>query len=187
MNEKIELPSFWVWEKAIPPAVCNQLIEEISNMTLSDGVVGYGEGNIDEKIRNGKTVFLPNNHWFEGILFNHARWANHSAGWGFAMDNCEPLQIASYKTNEKYDWHRDVDLLNRSEGFQRKLSVVCQLSGANLFTGGGLYIRGFEDNSVLQNQGDLVVFPSFLEHKAATVKSGHRLTVVSWVTGRYFL
>lgn len=187
MNEKNQLPLFWVWEKAIPPAVCNQLIEEVSSMTLSNGAIGYEDRDINKKIRNSKTSFLPTNHWFEGILFNHARWANYSAGWGYAIDNCEELQIASYKANQKYDWHKDDALLNRSRGFQRKLSVVCQLSEASSFTGGGLYIKGFEDKSVLQNQGDLVVFPSFLEHKAATVKSGHRLTVVSWVTGSYFI
>jgi len=183
----MEANAYWKWEKAIPPAVCEQLLREVGENNLSDGVVGYGgDVRVDETIRNGKTAFLPNNHWFEGILLNHARWANQSANWGFHVDGCEPLQVASYKTGEKYDWHKDDEVLNRSRPYQRKLSVICQLTRAEDFTGGGLLLKGAQDESLINNQGDLIVFPSFLEHKAATVESGHRVTVVCWITGGHF-
>jgi predicted 2-oxoglutarate/Fe(II)-dependent dioxygenase YbiX len=186
-NQSNKVSLFWVWERAIPPAVCEQLIREVGEMNLTDGVIGYNvEDQVNKEVRNNKTVFLPNNHWFEGVLLNHARWANKSANWGFHVDDCETLQIASYKAGEKYEWHTDDDLLSRAKPHQRKLTVVCQLSDASSFTGGGLYLKGVEEDSVIKNQGDLIVFPSFLEHKAETVESGHRLTVVCWLIGRHF-
>jgi predicted 2-oxoglutarate/Fe(II)-dependent dioxygenase YbiX len=176
---------YWLWEKAIPPATCDQLLREVGEMNLTDGRID--DADLNAKWRTGKTAFLPSNHWFEGILLNHARWANQSANWGFQVDNCEPLQIASYKTGEKYEWHSDDNILSRNKPYHRKLTVVCQLSRDSDFTGGGLYLEKVGEESLLKAQGDLVVFPSFLDHKAATVESGHRVTVVSWVTGRYFL
>lgn len=178
--------NFWRWEKVVPPAVCEQLLREVGEKNLENGTIGYGGKELlDESYRNGKTVFLPLNHWFEGIMLNHARWANQSANWGFHVDGCEQLQIASYKSGEKYEWHKDDDILSRSAIVQRKLTVVCQLTKAEDFTGGGLFLRGV-DETVISNQGDLIVFPSFIDHKAATVESGHRVTVVCWVTGRHF-
>lgn len=184
----MELIYYWLWEKAIPPAVCDQLLREVGEMNLEDGTINYNDTpKVDYGYRNGKTVFLPTNHWFEGILLNHGRWANQSANWGFNVKSCQQLQIASYKEGEKYEWHSDEELLNRGGSYQRKLTAVCQLSRAEDFTGGGLYIKGVQEESVLKNQGDLVVFPSVLLHKAATVNSGHRVTVVCWITGPHFV
>jgi len=175
---------YWLWEKAIPPAVCDQLLREVGEMNLGRGLTN--DEKLNDTWRTGETGFLPNNHWFEGILLNHARWANQSAGWLFQVDNCEPLQIASYKAGEKYDWHSDDNILSRHKAHHRKLTVVCQLSRDSDFTGGGLYIDKAGEESILKHQGDLVVFPSLIDHRAATVESGHRVTVVSWITGKYF-
>lgn len=177
---------YWRWERAIPSGVCDQLLMEIGEMNLTDGVVNRNNDTfVNKDVRNGKTVFLPQNHWFEGILLNHARFANQFANWGFHIDSCQQLQVASYEAGQKYDWHRDDDFLNRSNPYHRKLTVVCQLSKAESFTGGGLFIRG-EEGTVIRNQGDVIVFPSISEHKAATVESGRRITVVCWTTGRHF-
>ena len=179
---------YWLWEKAIPPTVCEQMIQEAKSMKLLNGIIGSKNKPIEDKsIRDNKIVFLPQNHWFEGILLNHARWANQLANWQYNINACENIQVASYKPRQKYDLHADECLLEDDKEWQRKITVVCQLSKKEDFTGGGLYIEKYsEDTSVLQNQGDLVTFPSLLLHKAAPVKTGNRLTVVAWITGPRF-
>lgn len=178
---------YWKWDRVVPSSVCEALIKELSTFEFNVGTVGHASNTVksDEIIRNGKTAFLPEAHWFEGILINYVSCANQNAKWNFDITGNEDVQIASYCTDEQYDWHTDELLLQKNTSVHRKLTVVCQLSKAEDFSGGGLFLGGSEV-SVLQNQGDVIVFPSFLSHKAATVTSGRRMTAVCWATGPYF-
>jgi len=182
------ITKLWTWDKKISKQLCEILLDEISQMTPINGTV-YGEN--DGKRKN-KVIFFEKNHWFEGVLYNHIRHANQSSSWNFQIDDCQQLQVAIYEPGEKYDWHVDEDIETRQayryDGEfcrQRKLSAVCQISESSDFVGGGLFLKGIDD-SVLKEQGDIVVFPSFLEHKAEEVKSGKRITIVAWATGEYW-
>jgi PKHD-type hydroxylase len=178
---------YWYWEKAIPKEVCEAMLKEVEKLNLVVGEVN-GKNNtnvVSIEIRNNEVHFLPENHWFEGILLNHVRYANASANWNFSITGNEPVQVTSYTEGQKYEWHEDTSLLDKTKEYQRKLTTVCQLSDTSDFTGGGLFLKDIED-SILKNQGDIVVFPSFLSHKAAEVTSGNRVTLVCWVTGEYF-
>ena len=176
---------YWKWDKAIPKEVCEKMLADIKNMDLNVGTVFDNNMQvIDITQRNNKTAFLPINHWFEGILVNHARYANFSAGWNFSINGNEQVQVTSYRAGEKYEWHQDVNIVN-NQPVQRKVSVVCKLSDAKDFSGGGLFIEGI-DESLLTDQGDVLVFPSFVKHKAAEVTGGHRTTLVCWTLGDKF-
>lgn len=180
------MSTYWHWEKALPKEVCEIMLKEISSMQLELASITHNNnGAIDTEQRNNKVVFLPNNHWVEGILLNYARYANSFAGWNFSLGGNEPIQVTSYREGEKYEWHRDSEITDKSKPYQRKVTVVCQLSDANDFTGGGLFIN-HGDKSILKNQGDIAAFPAFMLHKAAEVTSGHRITLVCWVTGECF-
>jgi PKHD-type hydroxylase len=39
------------------------------------------------------------------------------------------------------------------------------------------------DNRIALGQGDALIFPSFIMHRALPVQSGTRWTLVSWLTG----
>ena len=178
-------PAFWwKWEQAIPKEICDLAMRDASTMQKKPAVVfkehDRGTTTLNKDKRNNEVVFLPTNHWMEGILYNYARHANISGGWNFDISTCEPVQISTYEPGQFYDWHSDAYML--SKGTPRKLSVVLQLSDAADFTGGGFFIEGIEE-SHLKNQGDLIVFPSFFRHKAAEVLTGTRCTAVCWVHG----
>jgi PKHD-type hydroxylase len=177
---------FWLWEKAIPKELCEFLKVEFDRFNPGKGTV-YGNHSEEqlEKIRKCKTAFAHPNHWIEGVLFNHIRYANQSAGWNFDIDGIQPVQLTKYDGSEFYDWHTDDDVLSRREPNQRKLTAVLLLSAPDEYEGGGLFVKGM-DQSLIVNQGDLVVFPSFLEHTAKAVTSGTRMTAVGWSTGPYF-
>jgi PKHD-type hydroxylase len=181
--------AYWKWDAVIPQMVCEALLNELDAVEFKTGVVGYAVNNaatlINEELRSGETSFLPAAHWFEGVLMNYIHCANTNTQWNFDINGNEEVQIASYQANQQYDWHWDEQILQKNTPAHRKLTIVCQLSKTKDFSGGGLFLDGI-DNSVLQNQGDVVVFPSFLRHKAAKVTAGKRMTAVCWATGPYF-
>lgn len=180
------MSNFWLWEKAIPKELCDLLKGEFDRFNPSKGTVYGKHSEADlEKIRKCKVAFAHTNHWIEGILFNHIRYANQSAGWNFDLDGIRQVQLTKYDGTEFYDWHIDDDVSSRNEHNVRKLTAVLLLSDPCEYEGGGLFLKGFDQN-LLVNQGDLIVFPSYLLHQAKAVESGTRMTAVGWATGPYF-
>jgi len=184
---------YWKWDKVIPPNICNALLESLTDLDWQESVVGVGtSAHRNLGLRNNHVHFLMTNHWLEGILYNHARYANKSANWNYEIDNISPLQLSKYKKNEFYGWHKDSYLLE-PQAFneqQRKLSVVLQLNDPFEYTDGGLELEDELskplDYNLLTNQGDLIVFPSFLNHRAIEVTEGTRYSATGWVTGPNF-
>jgi PKHD-type hydroxylase len=66
----------------------------------------------------------------------------------------------------------------------RKISVVVELAAGG-YEGGGIEVFYGEgtNNRMALGQGDAVIFPSFVMHRALPVRSGARWTLVSWLTG----
>jgi len=181
---------YWRWEKAVPKEVCEAMIKEVKVEDIQESyVLGADLGNKrDINIRNNRATFMQSNHWFEGILWNHVRYANASMQLGYVIDACEPVQLSSYGPGEFYGWHKDADFYAISHAPIRKLSAVCLLSSKEDFEGGELKLRvdKTESDNMLAEQGDIVVFPSSLDHKAFPVTKGMRFSAVLWATGPAF-
>ena len=102
----------------------------------------------------------------------------------------EDIQFTSYSGNENehFDWHLDM-----GGGFKsrRKLSLVIQLSHEDDYEGGELLVdAGAKDGKPLvscKKQGSMIFFPSYLLHKVTPVTSGHRYSLVSWLSGQPYL
>ena len=92
-------------------------------------------------------------------------------------------QIARYTGEQQghYDWHID---LGSGRFSRRKLSLSVQLSASDAYDGGDLdfHLSGL-DRTRMRQQGTLVAFPSFLEHRVAPVTRGERFSLVVWVDG----
>lgn len=76
-----------------------------------------------------------------------------------------------------YDLHQDVFYAEDV----RKLSMSILVTDD--FTGGALEIMG---EKIDLQKGDAVIFPSFLPHLVAPVKTGLRLALVSWMYGPHW-
>ena len=139
----------WKWEKAVPKEVCEALIKEINLDGLEKGQIYRAEesGNLDTKIRNNRMTFMKFNHWFEGIMWNHIRYANASMKLNYFLSGCQPLQFSSYDPDEFYNWHTDSNFFNSVDGVTRKLSAVCLLSDKDSFSGGELDRKSTRLNS----------------------------------------
>lgn len=101
----------------------------------------------------------------------------------------EPIQFTSYNGEQKhhFDWHLDM-----GGGYfsRRKLSLVIQLSDENDYQGGELEIDIASRNKELiigpKKRGSMIFFPSYLKHRVKPVISGHRYSLVSWISGHPF-
>ena len=51
------------------------------------------------------------------------------------------------------------------------------------FEGGDFEIRGKDDRVPKLEEGSIIVFPSFLEHRVTPVTEGIRYSLVSWFVG----
>lgn len=184
-----ELSPYWKWDEAIPPSMCDMILEQFRAAVPHAGRVdGDGEeGRLDPKIRKNDNVILPLNHWLEGILFNHARYANMQAGWNFDVNSCEAVQVARYRKGDFYKWHNDDSPLSRRfENGLRKLTALVLLNEPGKdYEGGGFLMEGIE-HDLLPKKGDLIVFPSFINHTAVEVSSGERFSAVTWLSGPAF-
>jgi len=184
---------YWKWDKAIPESVCESLILEMDSRQLEMAEISKQPGSFERITdigqRKSSVAFLPYNHWFEGIMFNHIRYANRATGWNYDINGTEPMQYTVYESGGIYDWHSDQEMYNISP-IMRKLSCVCQLNKSSDFTGGGLYYKDLmgdeSEESLLSEQGDIVVMPSYILHRAAQITSGKRITMVLWSEGPAF-
>lgn len=96
----------------------------------------------------------------------------------FDLDlNFGAAQLTAYHPGQFYEWHTDLGVGATS---LRKISVVVELLHSDDLTGGGLEIL---NQNVRLQPGDAVVFPSFALHRALTVTSGVRWSLVQWVLG----
>ena len=102
--------------------------------------------------------------------------------WSYHVHRMEKIQMSRYPVGGHYNWHMDSKAPVNNE--QRKLSIVMLLNDD--FEGGHLELATNQGQNVLKSQGDIVVFPSFLNHRVHPVTKGTRYTAVSWAYGPTF-
>jgi hypothetical protein len=125
--------------------------------------------------RNGQTDWIFSRLWKLGETFNERYGFELSPEMGMA-------QLTRYTPGQQYKWHMDV---GPKEASVRKISTVLQLSSSKDMQGGGteVFYGDSIDNRIDADIGDVVVFPSFVIHRASMVHSGIRWSLVLWLTG----
>lgn len=178
-----------IFPAAVTPEACDLLTDELSQAPLEPGrVVDVGERVDREMLMR----FLPRDHWAAQLALGAAEQANESMGWRYELTGVESLQLGLYHPGDHHDWH--MDTLSHGEQV-RKLTVIVQLDPPDAYTDGDLQLLRFGvdrpdplalPTEVLRQRGTVVVFPSFLLHRVASVSSGQRRTLVAWVLGPRF-
>jgi PKHD-type hydroxylase len=175
------LPPYWKWDDAVSPEMCDMLLAERASLEEIQAKVGFSdEFTANTSKRDSKVCWARQNHWVESVMYNHALYANESAGWRYQMGRPQPVQLTSYGIDGFYGWHEDwAPLLKHHD--VRKLSVVLLLSDPDDFEGGQFEFEGHDP--IKMKRGTLIVFPSFLRHQVTPVTKGQRYSAVCWVTG----
>tara|TARA_Y100001972_G_C7652667_1_gene328301 strand:- start:1220 stop:1777 length:558 start_codon:yes stop_codon:yes gene_type:complete len=139
--------------------------------------------NASDDIRKSKIRFVHNPD-IQRLLFGYVE--NAAQTMGVHVINKADLQYTEYHGTDKghYTWHHDVDW-NRSDGYDRKLSITVQLSNPNEYEGGDFEFSETETPKLetCKLKGSVLIFPSYLQHRVSPVTSGIRKSLVAWFEG----
>lgn len=172
-------------ENRIPPDICDAALRELLLLEAIDAGImdGAGGTDTDHSLRKTTLRFAPPCFWFGGILNQAGTRANAEMGWNFVIDGAQDVQYAEYAEGGHYGWHIDTYVMS-GDPKDRKVTVICLLNDPREFEGGQLEIKNVE--VVPMRKGDIVVLPSFIEHRVTPVISGVRKTATMWLTGPAF-
>jgi PKHD-type hydroxylase len=166
----------------LSPAECDQIIELSKSLQASESKI-TSEGR-DSDYRKSDVCWIfpyPETSW----VFDHIERAIKNANKTFKFvlfGFFQGAQIASYDKGGHYNWHSD---LGPDRSSHRKLSISILLNKPEDYTGGELEFMGLKGD-VPREQGTAIIFPSFLIHRVAPIKSGTRHSLVAWISGPPF-
>jgi PKHD-type hydroxylase len=119
------------------------------------------------------------------MLLSYIRKSNRT-NFGFDITSMNEIQYTEYhaEAGGKYGWHHDVFWENTMP-FDRKLSIVVQLSDPKDYEGGEFEFFGMPSPNTndWKPRGSLLIFPSFFQHRVLPITRGTRISLVSWIEG----
>lgn len=155
--------------------------------TVSHG----GTSTVDTELRRSTVRWLQKDDMnLQGLFIKIEKMAlkANSSGFGFDIDGFPDVQFTEYDSENSggYGWHEDLSWKTDAL-FQRKMSMVIQLSDKDSYTGGKLLLKNDPlPAGTFENQGDVIFFPSFNRHMVTPVKLGKRYSLVTWFIGPPF-
>lgn len=178
-----------MWTAGVAPEVCNQIIEECEQLPAMEGQVGAIHTiGTNTKVRRSQVRWAGGIKWIHDLVWSYASRANKQA-FGFDLALLEDIQYTEYDESQRgyYNWHQDT-FWGGPTCFDRKLSVVIQLSDPATYRGGKFLLDEIENpaENELNQRGTVLVFPSPLRHMVEPVTSGKRRSLVAWVEGPKF-
>lgn len=149
-----------------------------------------------KKKRDSQVVWLKE-EWIYKEIRPFIKEANEQAGWNYDWDCSEDIQFTRYEKNQYYGWHTDSwdepykDNNPSMNGKIRKLSVTCNLSSNEDYSGGQLEFANVKEGKTVKissppGKGSITVFPSFVWHRVTPVIKGTRFSLVIWNLGYPF-
>jgi len=105
----------------------------------------------------------------------------------FDLDKIERIQFTYYDSKENGMYDKHIDPLPWNIPYNRKLSLVVQLSDPTEYEGGELLLyTSKEPTSIKKQKGLTTFFPSYVLHECTPVTKGERYVLVAWVHGPPF-
>jgi predicted 2-oxoglutarate/Fe(II)-dependent dioxygenase YbiX len=160
---------------------CTRIIDLHQNNQLVRGVMSTGDGR---SLRDSDIFWLPraaDTEWIFSRLWDTV--SQYNATYAFELaDEMGQAQLTRYRPGQHYEWHMD---LGAGRPSLRKITAVVELTPSASRQGGGIeifYGRSIENRLDL-DIGDVILFPSFVMHRASMVDSGTRWSLVFWLNG----
>jgi PKHD-type hydroxylase len=171
------------WNSCFSPKECKTIIDIGNKQGLIKGKTFLKNS---QKIRNSNISWLyPSKdlEWVYRRLTDVILELNNKFFKFEIYGFIEGLQFTHYKEpNGKYQKHVDRSVNTRI----RKLSLSVQLSDPNSYEGGELILNEGNEIVIPKEQGNLILFPSFVLHEVKPVTKGERFSLVAWITGPNF-
>ena len=101
---------------------------------------------------------------------------------------CDENDFVEYNVDGKFEKHNDIlwpsSVIGHDKNAIRKTTTVVLLNDD--FTGGKLALWSLGERYSFEfNPGDVITFPSYVQHKVDPVESGVRYSLVSWSYGEF--
>ena len=170
-----------VFGKRFSAPECDQIIELHTKSSQDLSRLYDFEGN---KLRDSHVTWIRRTEgtaWIFERIESAVREYNNTYNFEIGYE-LNTAQLTRYGESQQYGWHVD---LGAKRASLRKISAVVALTPAASSVGGGLEIFYGDalNNKVALDAGDIVVFPSFVMHRASKVESGIRWSLVVWFEG----
>jgi hypothetical protein len=162
-----------VIKNVFTPEECRLLVQEL---------IPRAEANYPKKAV-GIDLVRGNEWLFERISRTLAE-ANQ-AYYNFELTDIRTLNFLMYRPGDSLPWHRDIGSSDKNF-LTRKLTLVLFLSDVNDYEGGRL---GFIPNlsfDLVQEQGAVILYPSFIVHRVEEVTRGARYIIIASAHGQPF-
>lgn len=178
----------YYFKKGLSANECAGLVKYALQQQACNGTIGYGGKQMEHEMRRSTVRWLyPYDLNLDWLKARTEYWCLKANAENFGIDTRGFLswQFTEYHGCDKshYDWHRDDDPYG-APPFERKLSMVVQLSRSKDYEGGLLELDGAEINRELFcDQGDVIIFRSDQRHRVTQTTSGIRFSLVSWMIG----
>lgn len=194
INSVHKVPYWFSLEHRLSPRQCEDVISAGKALNLESARVRLIEGQeVDsiKSIRESNSAFFNPRHQLESLLEPYVKRANKL--WNFSLYGWECVQFGEYNVGGFFDWHMDTQLGNLEVNDVRKLSITVNLSNPESYCGGDFEIANTQGQplkmpqAALRQQGTVVVFPSFLNHRVTQVTTGTRYSLVQWIHGPDFI
>lgn len=171
-----------LWRGALSDKECDDIIEYALQYSESDATVFFSNDAVESDVRSSIIRWLPKYSEVEAMLTKYVRSANRA----FAVEISElfDIQFTEYRAEQKshYDWHHDINW-DEEGPFDRKLSIVVQLSNPSDYKGGEFEFKHVPPAEGFETRGSVLVFPSYHQHRVLPVTEGKRYSLVSWCEG----
>jgi len=174
-------PLYHWWEQALPTKQCDYLIDQCKSVPAQKGAV-FDE-SITNKHRNSTVRWVQDLPGITDLIWRYI-WGANRDSFNIDVSAIFEAQFAEYDATEEqyYAWHHDIDWAQDS-GYDRKLSIIIQLSDPEEYDGGDVEFNLFTPPEAFKKRGSVLVFPSYLTHQVTPVTRGTRYSLVSWIEG----
>jgi PKHD-type hydroxylase len=152
------------------------------------GLITANNDGYDKNIRESKQVNVNHNNPVVSKIREVSKFANENYFKINISQYAKENHFVQYDSGGKFEKHADViwnaDVKDIVKTPVRKLSSITLLNDA--FTGGklALWYTG-KRYSFPFDAGDVILFPSYVQHKVDPVESGVRYSLVSWSYGEF--
>ena len=166
-------------KNAVDDKFIQSIIDVGKSQKLEEANIG-GQSNTSNNIRSTKISWIMDKTILL-TLKDKMLEINKSKNWNYDVTDMFPFQYSVYHENDHYDWHVDTGSAYLKQK-ERKISFSLILN--DNYEGGELEFKDSNKNMSLDlNKGDMVTFPSFLEHRVKPVLNGTRISLVGWMLG----
>jgi predicted 2-oxoglutarate/Fe(II)-dependent dioxygenase YbiX len=103
----------------------------------------------------------------------------------FDLTDLRTLNFLIYRPEDSLPWHRDIGTSDKNF-MTRKLTLVLFLSDINDYEGGALGFIPDISFKLVQEQGSVILYPSFIVHRVEKVTKGVRYIIIASAHGQPF-